>query len=105
MLPKEYLPMFQGFIFLFFVMNIKNKIETMTPKRQKVFIIAPNIPYLTLTLIVQKKIEPIDSAVPLVRGYQIKNSRNISSAFLEAYYRFDIAGNPISPKCGVLYIF
>ena len=31
--------MFQGFIFLFSVMNNKNKIETMTRKRQKVFII------------------------------------------------------------------
>ena len=48
MLPKEYFPMFQGFIFLFFVMNNKNKIETMTRKRQKVFIIGSNIPYLPL---------------------------------------------------------
>ena len=35
-------PMFQGFIFLFSVMNNKNKIETMTRKRQNVFIIGPN---------------------------------------------------------------
>ena len=48
MLPKEYFPVFQGFIFSFFVMNNKNKIETMTQKRQKVFIIGPNIPYLPL---------------------------------------------------------
>ena len=40
--------MFQGFIFLFSVMNNKNKIETMTRKRQKVFIIGSNISYLPL---------------------------------------------------------
>ena len=40
--------MFQGFIFLFFVMSNKSKIETMTRKRQKVFIIRSNIPYLPL---------------------------------------------------------
>ena len=44
--------MFQGFIFLFSVMNDKN-IETMTRKRQKVFIIESNIyliyPYLQST--------------------------------------------------------
>ena len=39
--------MFQGFIFLFSVMNDKN-IETMTRKRQKVFIIESNISYLSL---------------------------------------------------------
>ena len=38
--------MFQGFIFLISVMN--NKIEAMTRKRQKVFIIGPNISYLPL---------------------------------------------------------
>ena len=40
--------MFQGFIFLFSVMNNKNQIESMTRKRQKVFIIGPNISYLPL---------------------------------------------------------
>ena len=40
--------MFQGFIFLFSVMNNKNKIESMTPKMQKVFIIGSNISYLPL---------------------------------------------------------
>ena len=40
--------MFQGFIFLFSVMNNKNKIESMTLKRQNVFIIGPNISYLPL---------------------------------------------------------
>ena len=40
--------MFQGFIFLISVMNNKNKIEAMTRKRQKVFIIGPNISYLPL---------------------------------------------------------
>ena len=40
--------MFQGFIFLFSVMNNKNKIENMTPKMQKVFIIGPSISYLPL---------------------------------------------------------
>ena len=40
--------MFQGFIFLFSVMNNKNKIESTTRKKQKVFIIGPNISYLPL---------------------------------------------------------
>ena len=48
MLPKEYFTMFQAFIFLFFVMGNKNTIETMTRKRQKLFIIGSNIPYLLL---------------------------------------------------------
>ena len=39
--------MFEDFIFLFSVVNDKN-IETMTLKRQKVFIIGPNISYLPL---------------------------------------------------------
>ena len=40
--------MFQGFIFFFFVMNIKNKIESITPKRQNVLITGSNISYLPL---------------------------------------------------------
>ena len=40
--------MFQGLIFLFSVMNNKNKIESTTRKRQQVFIIGSNISYLPL---------------------------------------------------------
>ena len=46
--------MFQGFIFLFSVMNIKNKIESITPKRENVFITGPNISYLPLPAEYQK---------------------------------------------------
>ena len=45
--------MFQGLIFLFSFMNDKN-IETMTRKRQKVFIIGSNISYLSVPSEYQK---------------------------------------------------
>ena len=48
MFSKEYFPMFQGFIFLFSVMNDKNKIEAMTRKKQNVFLTGPNISHLPL---------------------------------------------------------
>ena len=46
--------MFQGFIFLFSVLNNKSKIETMTRKRPEVFIIGPNKSDLHLPAVYKK---------------------------------------------------
>ena len=49
-------------------------------------------PYLKST---KKIIGSINSATPLVKGYQIMNSRNISSTFVKFYYHSNTTGNPI----------